>query len=101
MMTALRSKSIVQQTALMILAATLIVLAAQTGLAVRDSHKVLLTQAEKRLTKDVDLAVTLLEFYDRTLRSNTERVGGVFRAQFTQPFSLDTGARRSVPVRSL
>ncbi|MCC6715631.1 MAG: Cache 3/Cache 2 fusion domain-containing protein, partial [Gammaproteobacteria bacterium] len=90
MMTALRRKSIVQQTALMILAATLIVLAAQTGIAVRDSHKVLLAQAQERLGNDVGLIVTLLEFYDRTLRSNTERVGGVFRAQFTRPFSRDT-----------
>lgn len=90
MLTALRKRSIVQQTALMIFAATLIVLAAQTGIAVRDSHKVLLTQAQERLGKDVGLIATLLEFYDRTLRSNTERVGRVFRAQFTQPYSRDT-----------
>jgi methyl-accepting chemotaxis protein len=90
MLTAFRKKSIVHQTALLIFAATLLVLATQTGLAVRDSHKVLLAQAGAKLGNDVGLAVTLLEFYDRTLRSNTERLGGVFRSQFTQPYSLDT-----------
>ena len=82
--------SIVRQTAVVIFVATLVVMGLQTTLAARGSHAALAAEASDRIEKQVGLTVDLLEFYDRTLRNNAERLGGIFLSRFSTQFSMDS-----------
>jgi len=67
-------------------------------LAAGDSHRALVTEAEQALVREVGLTVRMLEFYDRTLRENTERLSGLFLSQFSEPFSLCRWPQPALPI---
>lgn len=80
--------SIIHQTAIILFSLTLLVFTCFTSFVAWDMNRNLLDESRQHMQKQTALISSMFQFYDNTLRHDTERLGKIFFSMFPGEFEL-------------